>query len=396
MTDLPSGWRSAALGDVVAASYGKALPVGDRAVDAQFPIVGSAGRLETRSRTPLVAGPALVVGRKGNVGQVLFEPGGCWPLDTTYYLTVPPAVFDLRFLMYQLISLDLRSLDSSTAIPSLRRQDLERQRLAIPPLREQQGIVEILEDHLSRLDAANEYLAASSTRVRTHSAAILSALATPDDPVTTLASVAEDSRYGTSTKCTHGGSGVPVVRIPNLQSGAIDLTDEKRAPSTDDLSSLMLRADDLLIVRTNGSKDLIGRTAVVQPGVEAAFASYLIRYRLDRSRALPRWVHLMLERPEGRRQLESLAASSAGQYNLGLKKLNGVEIPLPTVAEQRARIETYTEVAGHTGPLASVLVASRGRSDALRRSLLTAAFSGRLTGRSSDLDLDLAEEMAFA
>lgn len=282
---------------------------------------------------------------------------------------------------------------AGTTVASLEWSRFLNWRLPVPPLAEQQRIVEILEDHLSRLDAADEYLTASSKRVRTYSAATLATLATPDDPVTTLASLAKDSRYGTSTKCIRGGSGVPVVRIPNLQGGAIDLTDEKRAPSTDDLSSLMLKADDLLIVRTNGSKDLIGRTAVVQPGVEAAFASYLIRYRLDQSHALSRWVHLMLERPEGRRQLEGLAASSAGQYNLGLRKLDRVQIPLPTIAEQRARIETYSRVAGHADRVAAVLAASRDRSDALRRSLLTAAFAGRLTGRSSDLDL--AEEMAL-
>ena len=389
---LPDGWRSARLGKVVEVLYGRALPASQRTPDGRYPIVGSAGRMPSRTDNPLTAGPALVVGRKGNVGHVTYEPSGSWPVDTTYYIEPPTGVFDGRFLFFQLTHLDLKRLNSSTAVPSLRRPDLERQVLAIPPPDEQRRIVDILEDHLSRLDAANDYLSASAKRLRAYCAGALSSLATDADPVVALASAAVESRYGTSTKCVPGGAGAPVVRIPNLRGGIIDLADEKRAETAEDLSALMLRAGDVLVVRTNGSKDLIGRTAVVQSGIEAAFASYLIRYRFDPTRVVPEWIHLMLDRPEARRRLEELAASSAGQYNLGLKKLDGVEVPLPSIDEQQRRIEAYSGVAQRAGLLSSTLNASRRRSGVLRQALLAAAFSGRLTGRSSDLDF--AEEFA--
>jgi hypothetical protein len=37
------------------------------------------------------------------------------------------------------------------------------------------------------------------------------------------------SRYGTSEKCGYEGIGVPVLRIPNVARGLIDLGDVKRA-----------------------------------------------------------------------------------------------------------------------------------------------------------------------
>ena len=148
-----------------------------------------------------------------------------------------------------------------------------------------------------------------------------------------LADIAIEARYGTSAKCVANGPGVAVVRIPNLVGGSIDLTDEKRVQdSALDTSGAMLEAGDLLVVRTNGSKDLIGRTAVVQVGVDAAFASYLIRYRLDPEKVSPFWVRLMFEAPSTREALESMAASSAGQFNLGLKKLDTVVLPVPALA----------------------------------------------------------------
>jgi len=296
-----------------------------------------------------------------------------------------------RFLYWALqapqIADQLRARSSGSTVTGIRQSELRQVTIRFPHVAEQRRIVDILEDHLSRLDAADGYLDAVSRRLRTFRAATLSGLTIATDPVITLGSLATDSGYGTSTKCVPGGPGVAVVRIPNLRGGAIDLADEKRAVDDEDLSRLMLQPGDLLVVRTNGSKDLIGRTAVVQPGIEAAFASYLIRYRFNRARVVPEWVHLMLDRPQARKCLEGLAASSAGQYNLGLKKLDGVRIPVPAVDEQVRRIEAFGVAAQRATLLEAAAAESRQRSGAVRRGLLAAAFSGRLTDRASGMNL---------
>ncbi|MHB1538080.1 MAG: restriction endonuclease subunit S domain-containing protein [Solirubrobacteraceae bacterium] len=79
-----------------------------------------------------------------------------------------------------------------------------------------------------------------------------------------LGDVVTDLRYGTSIKCSYGGSGPPVVRIPNVQNCTLGLSDLKFAiDANTDLSSYAVAQGDLLFVRTNGSRDLIGRVAVV-------------------------------------------------------------------------------------------------------------------------------------
>jgi len=115
-----------------------------------------------------------------------------------------------------------------------------------------------------------------------------------------------------------------VVRIPNLVDGVIDLTDEKRvAASGADVSGSMLAAGDLLIVRTNGSVDLVGRSAVVQDGIEAAFASYLIRYRLRADLVRPSWVQAMLSSPQVRRVIEPMWSSPVRVDRVWLGRLGG-------------------------------------------------------------------------
>jgi type I restriction enzyme S subunit len=156
----------------------------------------------------------------------------------------------------------------------------------------------------------------------------------------------------------------------------------------------MLEAGDLLVIRTNGSRDLVGRTAVVQDGIVASFASYLIRFQFDRSLADPHWIDLVMNDPIVRRAIESLAASSAGQFNLSLAKLNALAVPVPAPADQAAILREMRHLASARTRLATSLAQARLRAEQLRRAALTAAFSGRLTGAVSDSDR--IEELATA
>ena len=113
---------------------------------------------------------------------------------------------------------------------------------------------------------------------------------------TSLDALSWDSGYGTSEKCTYENSGPAVLRIPNVKNGMLDLQDLKYAPTDFALSSAdAIDEGDMLVIRTNGSKSLIGRAAVAlsKPANAIAFASYLIRFRLARTEKLPAWVSLV-------------------------------------------------------------------------------------------------------
>ncbi len=153
----------------------------------------------------------------------------------------------------------------------------------------------------------------------------------------------------------------------------------------------MLKQDDLLIVRTNGSRDLIGRSAVVQSGVTASFASYLIRYQFNKAAVRSEWVRVMLDTPQIRATLEDLAASSAGQYNLGLSKLNSVSLPCPSLDLQDSLLRRHEEQEWQHETLTKQLGAADTRAQSLKQALLVAASTSRLTGTSSDTDY--VEEM---
>jgi len=111
---IPAGWNTAPLGDMIELRYGKALKADARKGGA-VAVVGSAGLIGWHDEH-LVDGPAVVVGRKGNVGSVIWVQQDCWPIDTTYYVSTElPLHFAYRVLN------EIEFIDSHAAVPGLSR-----------------------------------------------------------------------------------------------------------------------------------------------------------------------------------------------------------------------------------------------------------------------------------
>lgn len=111
---VPEGWEKKPLGTVAPLKYGKALKNDDR-ISGPFPVYGSSGIVGTHSKA-LVPGPAIIVGRKGNVGSVYWSPDDCHPIDTVYYIDSGNCSL---FLYYALQQMTFISTD--VAVPGLNR-----------------------------------------------------------------------------------------------------------------------------------------------------------------------------------------------------------------------------------------------------------------------------------
>jgi len=190
-----------------------------------------------------------------------------------------------------------------------------------------------------------------------------------------------DSSYGTSAKCAYENKGPPVLRIPNVDKAAIDLANVKYAPT--DLTVAKeesLSPGDMLVIRTNGSKSLIGRAAVVTTQFQrpTTYASYLIRFRLLGDPVLSAWVLSYWQSHSSRSWIESKAATSAGQHNISMTVLATAPIPLPPADEQDrivAEVERRLSLLRETETQVNINVQ---RADRLRQAILTKAFSGLL------------------
>lgn len=90
--------------------------------------------------------------------------------------------------------------------------------------------------------------------------------------------VAVDIQYGTSKYCDEKKEGYPVLRLNELDNGFIGMPQKYcNILSIDEFDKLRLKKGDVLIIRTNGNSNLVGRAAVVMEDTDYAFASYLYR-----------------------------------------------------------------------------------------------------------------------
>jgi type I restriction enzyme S subunit len=358
--------------------------------------------------TFLKEGDVLVARMPDPLGRACIYPGLSSPAVTAVDVCIiRPAneQIDNRLLMWFLNAPQFRSevmaRQAGTTRKRISRKNLAAISLPVPPLAEQERIVAAIEERFSGLDAAQSSVQASNVRSSHLRKALLARLGAAATPVA-LGDVSLEARYGTSIKCSYDGPGSPVLRIPNIQQGRLNMNDMKYAnDTTTDLTSYQAERGDLLFVRTNGSRDLIGRTAAVDADDRPAFASYLIRVRPDPSRLDARFAALALSSPQCREQIESKAATTAGQYNLNLKSIASLRIPVPPVEEQ---VQLTAEIESQLTVLDSIsrtINRTLLRSESLRRSILGRAFAGCLIQRDRNDELPnaladrLAEDQAF-
>jgi type I restriction enzyme S subunit len=162
-------------------------------------------------------------------------------------------------------------------------------------------------------------------------------------PAVDLDSLLDVVQYGTSEKANSKGVGVPVLRIGNIKERGFDLSDLKHIPlPKKTLEGLLLQDGDVLIIRTSGSRDLVGTCAVFRGEGDFVFASYLIRLRFNVAKVVPEFASWFLNSSLGRPQVDAVSRQIM-QNNINSEELRGLQIPLPPLDVQRHIMERVAE-----------------------------------------------------
>ncbi len=306
-----------------------------------------------------------------------------------------------RFL-YFLFEMEFRGsgdhpLFTGTTIKHLPKEKIATVQIPVPPLAEQERIVEILEEQLSRLAAALESVrvvrekAAQFRRSLLHAA--FTGTLTGHNPAdgqlpegwqhVTLNDLVDsksdivDGPFGSNLKSSHyTEDGARVIRLQNIGFGSyLDADAFISLEHYDRLSKHNVVAGDLLFAslgenlpRTCLTPDLNG------PAIVKADC---IRVRLSESIDHQFVLHAT-QRPDARKWASD-QLHGMGRPRLGLGGIREFPVPLPPLAEQEQIVEILEEQLSRLDAALGVADAIEKRSAALRRSLLHAAFTGRLT-----------------
>lgn len=264
----------------------------------------------------------------------------------------------------------------------------------LPPLAEQRRIVELLEDHLSRLDAADTYLDAARRRVlAVERAALANCREGNHRPLASVTSI--QGGIQKQPRRVPKDNAYPFLRVANVTAGGLELAEVHEIELFDgELDRLRLRAGDLLVVEGNGSASQIGRAALWDGSiVDCVHQNHLIRVR-PLGGLLPGYLEAVWNSPQNRARLSDISSSSSGLHTLSVSKLKRLTIPIPSMERQGELVEAAVVVREARTRLAASIATATKRRQALRRSLLAAAFSGRLAAVSTDVSVP--EEMIGA
>ncbi len=393
MTDFPCTWNIRPLGKLVDVLDARRVPVSakERAKRlGNVPYYGATGQVGWIDQA-LFDEPLVLLGEDG----VQFFDGGkpksylidgpAWVNNHAHVLRAG-ADIDRRFLNYYLNAADYRGFANGTTRLKLTQAAMRRIAVPVPPPDEQHRIVDLLDDHLSRLDAASDYLAASRRRLVRLERSALDAQFSGED--ISLADLIEDISAGKS----FGAAGAParadewgIIKVSAMTWGEFDPAENKAVTDEGRVDPRFeIRPGDLLVSRANTS-ELVGASVLVRDVRAKLLLSDKSLRLAPHSEVNAEWLWRALQAPSARRQISALATGTKDSMrNISQAALKRVLLPNVSIDEQAAALLTFNEVADAVAVLRLEIATGAQSLEALRRSLLAAAFSGRLDGAASE------------
>lgn len=282
-------------------------------------------------------------------------------------------------------------LQKGMSYPAVLDRDVRTCRIWYPEPTEQHRIVERLQEHLYRLEIAERNLRASSTKTELLARSWLSNAFASADNFTSIGSVLMSSQAGLSRAADEQfmtQTGFPYLKMNNVtRDGRIDLTDVRyTAASPADRVKYELREDDV-VFNCRNSAELVGKSAIISDR-ESGFLynNNLLRLRFSPD-IDPRFAHTWFLSPQWRAEIAPRISATTSVAAIYQRDLKSCKIPLLSRDAQFRIVQEFTALDEQVAPLVHMATGRTLKIAALRRSVLSAAFSGRLTGQSSDTEI---------
>lgn len=309
-------------------------------------------------------------------------------IASTEWIAFRSDIHDPRFFRFFLLSRQFHRQFMNTVSGvggSLNRAQPARVKpilIPVPPLDEQRRIVELLEDHLSRLDAAEAGLRQTHLRLRALERSALDACFGIGDGGVALSEVVE----GISAGKSFGGADAPaldgewgIVKVSSMTWGEFR-PEENKAVTGDRVDPRFeIREGDLLVSRANTSEH-VGASVLVGPVRPRLLLSDKSLRLQPRAEVNPEWLWRALQAPSARTQISGLATGTKeSMRNISQRSLLKVRVPADDPEAQAEALRRFHRITSRVGPTRAALSFAQTRAKGLRNALLAAAFSGELS-----------------
>lgn len=405
MSDLPDGWEWVETGSVTQVQGGIQKQPKRKPVANKYPFLRVAnvprGRLDLSDvheielfdgeieRYRLHPGDLLVVEGNGSPDQIGRAAQWHGEIDDcvhqNHLIRVrPSAAIDPSYLTYYWnaprTTQYLRSVASSTSgLHVLTASKVRSVRIPLPPLHKQKAIVAAVEEQFSRLDSGIAALRDAGRRLaQLRDRGILSLISGTGKKLR-LGEVA-DIRLGRqrSPKDHVGPNMVPYLRAANVTWHGLELADVKEMNfSSAEVATYGLRPGDVLVAEASGSASEVGKPALWHEELPVCcFQNTLLRLRSEA--LLPDYLYYVIL-ALARSGTFARASKGVGIHHLSKSGLASVMVEVPALEAQRELVAEIRFQQEYFDQLGAALDAGLQRAAVLRSSILSAAFTGRLT-----------------
>jgi hypothetical protein len=375
MSQAPPGWEEVAFEDVFepVSDKGRRLAQSEYQPAGAFPVVDQGAEFVggyTDDASLVYDGPLPVFAFGDHTRRVKLVKSPFVVGAQGVKLISPRACLEPAFAAYSL---------GQARIPdrgySRHFQFLKKTRLLVPPLAEQRRIVSAIDEHLSRLDAADTALAVAFGRSEAMRRSALKAALGSISTTRCLAEVAETQLGKMLSERSRTGVGSrPYLRNKNVRWGRVDLDDLLEMDFSErDSEKFSLRPGDVLVCE--GGE--VGRAAVWH----GALAGCCYQKALHRVRVgdalLPDFLAHVLRWMADGNAFDRFVTGSTIKH-LPQEDLRMLPIPCPSVDEQRRIVGRVEEQLSVIDALRAAIERAQRRSASLRRAVLERAFRGDL------------------
>lgn len=300
-----------------------------------------------------------------------------------------------KYIFYWTKSLNFYELTNATTVPALRKTDLENIPIPLPPLNEQQRIVNRIESLFAKLDRAKELIENTLAQFEQNKMAILhkafigelTAKWRKENNIDlsswqekTVDELCTSLKYGTSKKSKPEGS-VVVLRMGNLQNGEIDWSNLMYTDDKDDIEKYLLKKGDVLFNRTN-SPELVGKTSIYRGEYPAIYAGYLIKLDYGKD-IIGEYLNYMMNSTKAKHYCYTVKTDGVSQSNINAKKIGAFEIPVPTIEEQQEIVNILDKLLAKYNKIKN-LEQQLEKIELLKKAILAKAFRGELGTNNPD------------
>lgn len=334
---------------------------------------------------------AILLAGNGDINNISRYNGKFEAYQRTYVVKIAePLCFDYIFYWFKYRWFDFnKGKMFGTAIPYIRLGNLQEFSTPIPPLAEQQRIVDRIESLFSKLDEAKEKAQAVVDSFEIRKAAILHKAFTGELTakwreehgvrmesweVRTLDSVCSSIFDGDHMPPPKAESGIPFLVISNVNTGHLTFENTRFVPQEyyDTLSDTRKPQLGDVLYTLVGS---FGIPVVVNSKRPFCFQRHMALLRpIDVS---PQFLWYILQTPEMYDKASSIATGTA-QLTVPIKGLRAMTIPRPNIAEQVEIVRILDGFFAREQSAKEVAEAVLAQIDLMKKSILARAFRGEL------------------